>query len=177
MKSALLVIDVQKGLFKVAPFDLGPMISRINNLATRAREQGVPVVYVSHETAPGGGLDHGTPAWELDGRIVSMAGDHSIRKTTPDSFLRTHLTELLTKLGVTHLVLSGYATEFCVDTTARRAAALGYDVTLAADAHTTHDKTHATGAAIRAHHNATLPSIASFGVTIQAVPAGEVSFI
>ncbi|MNL42777.1 Isochorismatase family protein [compost metagenome] len=71
-------------------------------------------------------------------------------------------------------MVCGYATEFCVDTTVRRAAGLGMPVTLAADAHTTHDKPHASGARIRAHHNATLPAISSFGVKIAAVPAADI---
>jgi len=60
-----------------------------------------------------------------------------------------------------------------VDTTVRRAAGLGLAVTLAADAHTTHDKPHADGVQIRAHHNATLPAISSFGVKIAAVAAAD----
>ena len=49
-------------------------------------------------------------------------------------------------------------------------------MTLAADAHTTHDKPHAPGARIREHHNATLPAISSFGVRIQALPAAAIDF-
>jgi nicotinamidase-related amidase len=63
-----------------------------------------------------------------------------------------------------------------VDTTARRAAALGYEVVIAADAHTSHDKPHATGDFIRAHHNATLSDITSFGVPIRAVPGAKIVF-
>ncbi|VFQ44031.1 cysteine hydrolase family protein [Desulfoluna butyratoxydans] len=175
MKSALLVIDVQKGLFgpEPAPFEAEPVISRINELASRCRNASVPVIFVQHETE-NGGLVYGSLGWGLDPRLRGEPGDHVIRKTTPDSFLRTRLTELLTKLGATHLILCGYATEFCVDTTARRAAGLKYRVTLAADAHTTHDKPHASGDAIRAHHNATLPAIRSFGVPIDAILSGEI---
>ena len=71
------------------------------------------------------------------------------------------------------LALAGYASEFCIDTTVRRAAGLGLAVTLASDAHTTHDKTHASAATISAHHNATLPAMSSFGVRIQAVATAE----
>jgi nicotinamidase-related amidase len=176
MKSALLVIDVQKGLFEPTPFDADRVISRINRLAARARKSDVPVIFVQHETAPGGGLDHGSSGWELLESAQVEAGDHFTRKTTPDAFLKTRLEELLKKLEVTHLVACGYATEFCVDTTTRRAAGLGYHVTLAADAHTTHDKPHAEGKTIRAHHNATLPAIESFGVTITAVPSDDIEF-
>jgi nicotinamidase-related amidase len=61
-------------------------------------------------------------------------------------------------------------------TTTRSAAAQGYEVTLAADAHTSHDKPHATGLQIRTHENETLSNITSFGVPITAVPAAEIAF-
>jgi len=94
-----------------------------------------------------------------------------VRKTTPDSFLNTSLQSLLKELEVDSLIVCGYASEFCVDTSVRRAAGLGYPVSVVSDAHTTHDKAHASGAQIRAHHNATLPNISSFGVKIAAVEA------
>lgn len=172
MTSALIVIDVQRALFETAPppFEAGQVLSRINALAERARAERVPVIYVQHES-PGSDLSHGDPGWGLDTRLTPAAQDIRIRKTTADSFLRTDLAQVLADLGVTRLVVCGYATEFCVDTTVRRAAALGLPVTLAADAHTTHDKPHASGALIRAHHNATLADISSFGVKIAAVPS------
>lgn len=49
-------------------------------------------------------------------------------------------------------------------------------MTLAADAHTTHDKPHASGAQIRAHHNATLPDLTSSGVPIQALSSADIHF-
>src|SRR5690606_41495905 len=49
-------------------------------------------------------------------------GDHVVDKTTPDSFLRTGLGGLLRQLQVSRVVVCGYATEFCVDTTVRQAA-------------------------------------------------------
>ncbi|KRA02367.1 MAG: cysteine hydrolase family protein [Achromobacter sp.] len=174
MTSALIVIDVQRALFETSPppFEAAQVLARINALAERARAAGAPVIYVQHES-PGSGLAHGEPGWDLDTRLAPAANDSRVRKTTPDSFLRTDLAQVLADRGVTHLVVCGYATEFCVDTTVRRAAGLGLAVTLAADAHTTHDKPHADGGQIRAHHNATLPAISSFGVKISAVPSAE----
>lgn len=173
MNTALIVIDVQRALFETSPppFEAAQVLSRINALAERARSAGVPVIYVQHES-PGSDPAHGAPGWDLDTRLATSAQDIRIRKKTPDSFLRTELAQVLADRGVTQLVVCGYATEFCVDTV-RRAAGLGLPVTLAADAHTTHDKPHADGAQIRAHHNATLPDISSFGVKIAAVPSAE----
>lgn len=174
MTSALIVIDVQRALFETSPppFEAAQVLARIKALAERARAAGAPVVYVQHES-PGSDLAHGEPGWDLDTRLAPAADDLRVRKTTPDSFLRTELAQALAERSVTHLVVCGYATEFCVDTTVRRAVGLGLTVTLAADAHTTHDKPHADGGQIRAHHNATLPAISSFGVKIAAVPAAD----
>jgi nicotinamidase-related amidase len=174
MTSALIVIDVQRALFETSPppFEAAQVLERINALAHRARAAGVPVIYVQHES-PGSNLAHGEAGWHLDARLAPAANDIRVRKTTPDSFLRTDLAQVLERRGAKQLVVCGYATEFCVDTTVRRAAGLGLPVTLAADAHTTHDKPHADGGQIRAHHNATLPAISSFGVKISAVPAAE----
>ncbi|MFT4192782.1 MAG: hypothetical protein QM617_14805 [Comamonas sp.] len=44
------------------------------------------------------------------------------------------------------------------------------------DSHTTHDKPHATAVAIRAHENATLPELTSFGPVIAALPAAQIQF-
>ncbi len=175
MSFALLVIDVQEGLFSPQPMpgDADAVIARINSLAGRARQAGVPVIYIQHQDEE---LPVDSAPWQLYHPLVTDAGDKRITKTTPDSFLCTPLAALLDSLEVNHLIICGYASEFCVDTTARRAAGLGYQVTLAADAHTTHDKSHSAAAAIRAHHNATLSSISSFGVAIRALPADEIAF-
>jgi nicotinamidase-related amidase len=178
VKQALLVIDVQQALFVSAepkPFEADEVIQRINALLARARAAGVPVVWVQHERE-GSLLVHGSPGWQLADGLHVQADDRFVRKTTPDSFLRTGLQAVLDGLGVRQLVIAGYASEFCVDTTTRRAAALGYGVTLASDAHTTLDKPHASGALIRAHENATLPHLTSFGARIRALPADRVQF-
>jgi nicotinamidase-related amidase len=178
MKSALLVVDVQRGPFEQEPqpFDADAVIERINDLAARARSAGVPVVFVQHER-PGTMYEYGSESWELERRLVVQEGDVILRKTTPDSFMRTDLADLLAQWGVEQVVICGYATEFCVDTTARRTAGLGFRVVLVADAHTTHDKPHATAAQIREHHNTTLPNMMSFAARIQAVPAADVDLV
>ena len=177
LRTALLVIDVQHGLFAPtpAPAEDATVIERINALSARARDSAVPVIFIQHEQASDG-LVAGSPAWALDARLQVEAHDRKIGKTTPDSFLHTSLGETLSTLGVQHLVVCGYSTEFCVDSTVRRAAGLGYAVTIAADAHTSHDKVHATGIAIRTHHNATLAAISSFGVRIAAIDSAAISF-
>jgi nicotinamidase-related amidase len=176
MKQALLVIDVQCGLFDAAPrpFEADTVVGRINALTARAREAGVAVVRVQHEHT--GELPHGSTNWQLERNLGRPRERPQGPQNHPDAFLRTTLQELLTQRGIEQLVVCGYACEFCVDAKVRRAAAIGYPVILAADAHTTHDKVHAKGAQIRAHHNATLPGISSFGPVIEAKPVAEILF-
>ena len=176
MKSAVLVIDVQRGLFDPVPrpFEANEVIERINTVTQNARSSGCPVFFIQHETKKDP-LEYGSANWQLHQGLDVNDEDIKIRKTTPDSFLRTDLEENLNSKGIKNLIICGYASEFCVDTTVRRAAALGYTVTLVSDAHTTHDKDHASAAKIREHHNCTLPNISSFGPRIFSVSSSKIN--
>ena len=173
--AALLIIDVQRGFFEAvpAPGDSDAIIEAVNRLAERARSRAVPVIVVQHEGEEPV-LRHGSPEWELDPRLRVQPGDTRVRKTTPDSFLRTPLHELLAERGVGEIVVCGYASEFCIDTTVRRAASLGYAVTIAGDAHTTNDRPSMSARMIGDHHNEILAEITSFGPRIRTLPAGSI---
>jgi nicotinamidase-related amidase len=175
MRRALLVVDIQEGLFRAEPHPLAIelVIENINKLAKSAREAGDIVVLVQHE-APGTELSHGSPDWQLDSRLEVASGDVRIGKTTSAPFASSELHRLLQEHGVKEVVVAGYATEFCIDSTVRWSASLGYAVTLVTDAHTTHDKEHLSAPQIVAHHNATLPSIKSLGAPIRGLATAAV---
>lgn len=174
--SALLIIDMQQGLFADRlPDDYTAVLVRLQGLYEAAYQAKRPVIYVCHE-APNSVLAYQSPGWQLVDGLQFATDDLVVRKTTPDAFLRTDLHQLLQQHQITRLVIAGYASEFCVDTTVRSAAAHGYAVDLVADSHTTHDKPHLPAAQIRVHHNATLGAVRSFGVPIRPVPAAEVVF-
>lgn len=135
----------------------------------------MPIVVVQHES-PGGLLAYGSDAWQLADGLITSPTDLRLRKTTPDSFLRTELDALLRVRGVTHLTICGLQSDFCIDTTTRRALALGYPVTLVADGHSTVDNAILTAAQITAHHNVTLAGISSFGPRAIPLPAAEIRF-
>ncbi|SHO55208.1 cysteine hydrolase family protein [Vibrio quintilis] len=177
MKSAVVVIDVQRILFEgdPLPYAAGEVIQHINQITAKARHSQVPVIFVQHE-APETEIEYGSEGWQLQSDLKVAETDILIRKTTPDSFLNTNLQNVLSADDVTNLLVCGYATEYCVDSTVRRAAALGYSVQLVEDTHTTHDKDHATGQQIRAHHNATLPDLTSFPGKITLISAADVEF-
>jgi len=170
MKTAVLVIDMQQGLCEGEgkAFDCEGVIVRINRVTGKARRAGAPVIFIQHESRSGY-LEYETPAWQLATGLEVEASDIRIRKTTPDSFLRTNLEAVLKEHRVESIVVCGMHTEFCVDTTTRRALALGYPVTLVEDAHTSAGNVALTAQQVIAHHNATLTNISSFGPRVRAV--------
>ena len=174
MTSALLIIDVQQGLCEgpKAAFESAAMIQRINAVSARARAAGIPVVFIQHESGPGY-LEFGSRAWQLADGLHAEPGDVRIRKTTPDSFLRTTLQETLQSLSVSDLIICGMHSEFCVDTTTRRALALGYPVRLMEDGHTSVGNAHLAPQQVIAHHNTTLSSMSSFGPRARPVPSAQ----
>jgi len=177
MKSALLVIDVQQALCKgrYAAFEADRVIERINTVARKARAARIPVVFVQHESADDL-LQYGSDGWKLAEGLDSLASDLYVRKKATDSFHQTELHPLLEKLGVTHLTICGMQSEFCVDTTTRRALALGFPVVLVSDGHSTIDNEVLSAEQIIKHHNCTLVNVASFGPPIRAVAASEITF-
>ncbi|MFV0422577.1 cysteine hydrolase family protein [Oleidesulfovibrio sp.] len=177
MKTALLVVDVQRAFFdgKTPPADGAEVAAQMNVLIKGARAADVPVIFVQHEKARSE-VEHGSEGWQVSTLLDARAEDNRIYKKTPDSFYGTELGELLDRLDISRLVICGYATEYCVDTTVRRAATLGYAVQVAADAHTTDDKAHLSGAQIRAHHNATWHAVSSFPAPLDVVSAADVVF-
>lgn len=177
MRQALLVIDMQTCFFaeEPYPFEANEVIVRINALAQAARKASVPVIWVQQEN-PSAGLPFESQAWQLEPRLKPSLDDQRLRKSTPDAFLRTAFDGSLKAQGIEQLVICGYATEGCVDTTTRRAMSLGYSVLLVSDAHTTLDKPYASGKTIREHHNATLAGLRSFGPSTIPVLASDLRF-
>jgi len=175
MTTAVLVIDVQQALRTGAEsaYDIIRVIDRINAVSAKARAVGAPVVLIQHEETEGP-FKFGSDGWQLASGIETRSDDVRVRKTTPDSFNRTELHALLQARGITHLVICGLQSDFCVDTTVRRALALGYEVVLVSDAHSTVDNAVLSAAQIIAHHNVTLSNITSFGPRARLVPTEEI---
>jgi len=135
-RTALVVIDVQNEVVANA-WDRDGVVVRIASLIDRARAARVPVVFVQHEDEE---LRPGTWGWRFVDAVAPRADDIVVAKEYPDSFAGTVLAETLERLGVGHLVLAGAQTDACIRVTFHRALVEGYDVTLAADCHTTDDR-------------------------------------
>ena len=158
--TALLVIDVQVGMFREAnPVHRGKeLLETLRGLIARARAGGVLVIYVQHSGAKTSFLAEGTPGWPIHPDIAPLPGDLIIHKRTPCSFCGTGLKEALDSRAIRNLVIAGIQSEMCVDTTTRSAFNFGYGVTLVEDAHTTFDRPYLPAEMISRHHSAVLGS-------------------
>jgi nicotinamidase-related amidase len=174
--AGLLIIDVQVGIIEgLQAYRRQEVLERINALRTKARVSNVPIVYVQHDGEIGHPLEVGSEGWKIHPEIKPGEEDVVIRKRASDSFFETTLQQELGARGIEHLVVTGCMTEYCVDTTVRRAVSIGYDVTLVSDAHTTIDNKLLTAAQIIAHHNALLDGFDAGPRAITVKPADEVT--
>ncbi len=137
MKRALLVIDVQNEYFtgrlpiKYPQSSLGNILKAMDIAETR----GIPVIVIQHSSPEGSkSFARGTNGWELHDEIKEKGCGVLIEKNLPGSFTDTGLEETLKKLGCDTVVITGYMTQMCCDTTARQAFHLGYRVEFISDA-------------------------------------------
>ncbi len=165
--TALLVIDMQQGLFDEGAFEPERLLKQVKTLIDHAHSSGVPVIYVQHNEDPesGGSLVPGKPEHEIHPSIAPQAGETIIQKFNPSAFQDTNLQKVLEEKGIKRLVLSGMQTEMCVDSTSRDAYGRGYNVTIASDAHSTMDNGVLTADQIINHTNATLRNFAKIKPT------------
>ncbi len=153
--TAVLVIDVQVGVFDTdpAPLDKGGVLARTNQVTAAAHAAGASVIFLQHDGDPHEKwLTPFTADWQLHPSLRIERDDRIIRKTACDGFYRTELEDHLRAKAIETLVITGYATDFCVDTTIRSAASREYNVIVVADAHTTKDRPVLAAAQIVAHH-------------------------
>ncbi len=144
--TALLILDAQLNMFDAALFDGAVLLERLRTLI-------------------GGGAgdpdEPGTVGWALHPALPIEPADLVIEKRVPDAFDGTSLEQELAARDIRALVIAGMQTELCIDATCRRAAALGYDVTLVADGHSTFDGSSLSAADIIARQNAQLGALAT----------------
>ena len=140
--AALLLIDVQQGVNDLAHW--GGPTGRRNNPDAEARmapllhawrSRRLPVIFTQHNSRqavsplklslPGGAF--------IDG-FVPSPHELVIRKDVNSAFVGTSLELELRRRGIQRLVVAGFFTNFCVETTVRMAGNMGYDTYLVHDA-------------------------------------------
>jgi nicotinamidase-related amidase len=142
--TALIVIDLQKGIAGLPTVHpIGEVLKHAGALAEAFRSHGLPVVLVNVDGAAPGRTEQAPrirdfPAgWtDLVPELNRQPEDHTVTKRTWGAFTSTGLGEHLKKLDVTQVVIAGVSTSAGVESTARQAHEVGFNVTLAVDAMT-----------------------------------------
>jgi nicotinamidase-related amidase len=144
-RTALIVIDLQRGVvgLPAAAHSMETVIGNSVKLLDAFRERGLPVVLVNVAGAPSGRTERAAggsarpDGWDiLIPELGRQPSDHLVTKHTRGAFTGTDLEEYLRAEGVTQVVIVGVATGSGVESTARHAHELGFNVTLATDAMT-----------------------------------------
>ena len=169
-KTALLVVDLQKGIVGLPTAH--PMDGVVKNavaLTEAFRGRGLPVVLINVDGGPPGRSERSfslrdlPPDWtDLIPELNQQPGDHLVTKRTRGAFTNTDLEKYLRENGVTQVAIIGVATSAGVESTARHAHELGFNVTLAIDAMTDREAD--------VHHNSVtriFPRIGETGTTEQ----------
>ena len=148
-KQALLIVDVQVGVMQTV-WEADRVINNVAKAVEKARQQGVPVIWVQHSHDEE--IPYGSPAWEWVPELSPAEGEARVYKQFNSSFEQTNLEEILADLGVTHVVLAGAASNWCIRATAYGALDRGYDLTLIKDAHSTESIEFDDGIVVEAAH-------------------------
>ena len=103
-------------------------------LLDRARSAGIPIIHIQHNDGPGSLYDIEGESGAIVDRVAPREGEPVVVKSYPNSFVLTDLDQRLKSLDASHLVLAGFMTHMCVNSTARGAFNLGYAPTVVAAA-------------------------------------------
>ncbi|GGF35899.1 isochorismatase family protein [Subtercola lobariae] len=148
-RTALIVIDLQQGVVALdVVHPVADIVARAVTLADAFREHSLPVVLVTVTGRPSGRTDRNQGAaptvslaaqlpagWaDLVPELTPQHDDLLITKQTGSAFPNTGLDTALKAQGVTQVVVVGISTSNGVESTARSAYELGYNVTVAVDA-------------------------------------------
>ncbi len=167
-RTALILIDLQEGIVALPTVhSAANVVAKAGELAAAFRHSNLPVVLVNVDRSAPGRTETGRPildppaAWtQLVPQLHQAPSDVRVTKKQWGAFTNTGLFETLTELGVTQVVIAGIATSMGVESTARSASELGFNVVLAIDAMTDTNQV--------AHDNAvthTFPSLGETGTT------------
>jgi nicotinamidase-related amidase len=174
-KSALVLIDCQQtyreGIMQLEGVE--PALQECAKLLKRARDAGAPVIHIQHDAGPGTPYDTKAPIGQIADVVAPVSGETVITKAYPSSFQGTDLDAELKRLGVTDLVLAGFMTHVCVNSTARAAFNHGYRATVVGNATATRALSNPNGGVLSAEalHNGALTALTDIFAIV--VPSGE----
>jgi nicotinamidase-related amidase len=168
--STLIMIDCQntytRGVMELDGVE--PALDEAAKLLQRARAAGIPIIHIQHHDSEGSPYDVHAEIGQIVDRVAPEGDETVIVKGFPNSFIQTELDERLKAASAHNLVLAGFMTHMCVNSTARGAFNLGYAPTVVAGATATRPLPGPTGVVSSdALQAASLAAIADlFGIVV-----------
>jgi nicotinamidase-related amidase len=162
-KSALVLIDCQntyrEGVMQLEGVE--PALKECAKLLQRARDAGATVIHIQHDAGPGTPYDVRAPIGAIADLVAPAPGETVIVKAYPSSFEQTNLDAELKKRGIADLVIAGFMTHVCVNSTARAAFNHGYRTTVVGNATATRALANPAGGVVSAEamHNGALTAL------------------
>ncbi|MEQ3551977.1 cysteine hydrolase family protein [Pseudonocardia nematodicida] len=133
-RSALIMIDLQntytEGVMRLE--NVEPALEEAATLLDRARSAGARVIHIRHDAGEGSPYDVNAPIGAIHASVAPRDGEPVVTKNFPSAFVHTGLADLLE--GTQDLVLAGFMTHMCVNSTARSGFSGGYVPTVVAAA-------------------------------------------
>jgi nicotinamidase-related amidase len=173
--STLIMIDCQntytRGVMALDGVDAA--LDEAAKLLERARAAGIPIVHIEHDDGEGSLYDIRAEIGRIVDRVAPQGDETVVVKHFPNSFVQTELEERLKAVSAHNLLLAGFMTHMCVNSTARGAFNLGYAPTVVGGATATRALPGPTGTvSSSALQAASLASIADlFGIVVPDVSA------
>lgn len=171
--SALIIIDAQNtyrnGIMKLEGVE--EAMAECKKLLERFRAANRPVFHIQHDAGPGTPYDVTSPEGQIADVVAPIAGEAVITKNFPNSFTQTDLDEQLKAAGINNLILAGFMSHMCVNSTAHGAFSLGYNPTVVASATATRSlPSKVTGESVPAAHihSAALTALSDFPSAVVA---------
>jgi nicotinamidase-related amidase len=132
----LIMIDCQT-TYTQGVLALDGVAAALDEAATllhRARSAGIPIIHVKHDAGEGSPYDIRAEIGRIVDQVAPVGDEPVIVKHFPDSFVQTALDDQLKASSARNLLLAGFMTHMCVNSTARGAFNLGYAPTVVASA-------------------------------------------
>ena len=150
--SALVMIDLQntyrEGVMQLEGVE--PAIKEAQKMLARARAAGIPIFHIQHDAGAGSPYDVNARIGAIAEEVAPKAGEAVIVKNYPSAFVGTDLQKQLEAAGVKDLILTGFMTHMCVNSTARQAFNLGFRPTVVASTTATRNLPGADGSVVPA---------------------------
>jgi nicotinamidase-related amidase len=151
-QSTLILIDCQntyrQGVMQLDGVE--DALAEAAQLLARARAADIPVFHIMHDAGEGSPYDVHAEIGQISDEVAPVAGEPVIVKNFPSAFVGTDLEAQLRGASSSELLLAGFMTHMCVNSTARGAFNLGFHPTVVASATATRELPGAGGVAVPA---------------------------